>query len=68
VGDTLRDAMAAAPNRQRTVLYGHAHESGEAEILPNLRVLTVEAVYGKPCVQRVLEVESGAARGTPASA
>jgi hypothetical protein len=68
VGDTLRDAMAAAPNGQMTVLYGHTHGSGEAEILPNLRVLTVGAVYGKPCVQRVLEVESGAARGTPASA
>jgi hypothetical protein len=26
-------------------------------ILPNLRVLTGGAVYGKPCVQRVLEVE-----------
>jgi hypothetical protein len=28
-----------------------------ATILPNLRVLTGGAVYGKPCVQRVLEVE-----------
>ena len=57
VGDALREAMAAAPDRRMTVLCGHTHGSGEAQILPNLRVLTGGAVYGKPCVQRVLEVE-----------
>ena len=57
VGDALRDAMAVAPDRQMTVLCGHTHSSGEAQILPNLRVLTGGAVYGKPGVQRVLEVE-----------
>jgi hypothetical protein len=57
VGDALRDAMAAAPDRQMTVLCGHTHGSGEAQILLNLRVLTGGAVYGKPCVQRLLEVE-----------
>jgi hypothetical protein len=51
-----------------TVLYGHTHGSGEAEILPDLRVRTVGAVYGKPCVQRALELESRAARGALASA
>ncbi|QEH36583.1 Calcineurin-like phosphoesterase superfamily domain protein [Aquisphaera giovannonii] len=56
-GDALLEAMAAAPDRQMTVLCGHTHGSGEAQILPNLRVLTGGAVYGKPCVQRVLEVE-----------
>jgi hypothetical protein len=40
-----------------TVLCGHTHSSGEAQILPNLRVLTGGAVYGKPALQRVLEVE-----------
>ena len=39
------------------VLCGHTHGSGEAPILSNLRVLTGGAVYGKPGVQRVLEVE-----------
>ena len=40
-----------------TVLCGHTHGSGEAQILPNLRVLTGGAVCGKPWVQRVLEIE-----------
>jgi len=57
VGDALREAMAAAPDRQMTVLCGHTHGSGEAQILPNLCVLTGGAVYGKPGVQRVIEVE-----------
>ncbi len=57
IGDALRDAMAAAPDRQMTVLCGHTHSSGEAQILPNLRVLTGEAVYGKPGIQRILEIE-----------
>ena len=56
-GDALLGAMAAAPDRQMTVLCGHTHGSSEAQILPNLRVLTGGVVYGKPCVQRVLEVE-----------
>jgi hypothetical protein len=43
--------------RKMTVLCGHTHGSGEAQVLPNLRVLTGGAVYGKPGVQRVLEVE-----------
>ncbi|MDG3006434.1 metallophosphoesterase family protein [Paludisphaera mucosa] len=57
VGDALVEAAAAAPDRQMSVLCGHTHGSGEAQILPNLRVLTGGAVYGKPRVQRVLEVE-----------
>jgi len=57
VGDALREAMIAAPDRRMTVLCGHTHGAGEADVLPNLRVLTGGAVYGKPCVQRVIEVE-----------
>lgn len=57
VGDVLREAMQAAPDRKMTVLCGHTHGSGEADILPNLRVLTGGAVYGNPHVQRVIEVE-----------
>jgi hypothetical protein len=48
---------SAAPDRQMTVLCGHTHGSSEAEILPNLRVLTGGAVYGNPCVQRLLLVD-----------
>jgi 3',5'-cyclic-AMP phosphodiesterase len=56
VGDTLLEAMTAAPDRQMTVLCGHTHGCGEAQILPNLRVLTGGARYGAPAVQRVLEL------------
>jgi 3',5'-cyclic-AMP phosphodiesterase len=56
VGDVLKEAMAGRPDRRMTVLCGHTHGSGEAEILPNLRVVTGGAVYGRPELQRVLEV------------
>jgi len=56
VGDALFEAMAAAPDRRMTVLCGHTHGGGEAQILPNLRVLTGGARYGNPDVQRVLQV------------
>jgi Icc protein len=57
VGDVLAEAMAAHPDRNMTVLCGHTHGAGEAEMLPNLRVLTGGAVYGMPRIQRVLDVE-----------
>ena len=56
VGDALAEAMTAHPDRKMTVLCGHTHGGGEVEILPNLRVLTGEAVYGKPTMRRVFEV------------
>ena len=54
VGDVLAEAMAAHPECEMTVLCGHTHSPGEAQILPNLRVLTGGAVYGRPAIQRVL--------------
>ncbi len=56
-GDALAEAMVAAPGRKMTVLCGHTHGAGEAQVLPNLRVLTGGAVYGEPRVQRVLDLE-----------
>jgi 3',5'-cyclic AMP phosphodiesterase CpdA len=56
VGDVLAEAMASAPDRTMTVLCGHTHGGGEADILPNLRVLTGGARYGRPDVQRVIEI------------
>ena len=56
VGDALVEAMARASDREMTVLCGHTHGGGEAQILPNLRVLTGGARYGHPTVQRVIEV------------
>ena len=57
VGDALVEAMAAAPDRTMTVLCGHTHGGGESLILPNLRVLTGGARYGRPEVQRLIAVD-----------
>src|SRR4051794_30540182 len=57
VGEVLAAAMVAHPGCEMTVLCGHTHSPGEVEILPNLRVLTGGAEYGRPVVQRVLTVE-----------
>jgi 3',5'-cyclic AMP phosphodiesterase CpdA len=56
-GDVLVELMRAHPDQQMTVLCGHTHGAGEAQVLPNLRVLTGGAEYGKPKVQQVLELE-----------
>lgn len=46
----------AAEREEAETVHRHTHGSGEAQILPNLRVLTGGARYGAPVVQRVLEV------------
>jgi 3',5'-cyclic-AMP phosphodiesterase len=56
VGDALAEAMADRPDREMTVLCGHTHGAGEAQVLPNLRVLTGGARYGQPEIQQMLEV------------
>lgn len=56
-GVVLRELATANPDKSILVLCGHTHSAGEAEILPNLRVLTGAAEYRYPCLQRVLEVE-----------
>lgn len=55
VGDVLVEVMQKHPDRQLTVLCGHTHSSGEAQILPNLHVLTGGAEYGKPQIQQIFE-------------
>jgi Icc protein len=57
VGDALIDVVAAHPDRRVTVLCGHTHGSGRAQILPNLEVLTGGAEYGAPEVQPLLEID-----------
>jgi hypothetical protein len=57
VGEVLAEAMRNAPERSMTVLCGHTHGAGEVQILPNLRVITGGAEYGRPVVDRVLEVD-----------
>ncbi len=57
VGDVLKKVMQSNPQSNLLVLCGHTHSGGEVQILPNLQVLTGEAKYGEPVVERVLEVE-----------
>ncbi|WP_447975459.1 metallophosphoesterase [Nitrospira sp. Kam-Ns4a] len=56
VGDLLLDLLRTHPDRHVTVLCGHAHGAGAVQMLPNLLVLTGEAEYGVPQIQRVFEV------------
>jgi len=55
-GEALREIMASHPDRRMTILCGHTHSGGTAQILPNLEVLTGEARYRHPAVQRVFDV------------
>jgi 3',5'-cyclic AMP phosphodiesterase CpdA len=57
VGEVLAAAMASHPDCEMTVLCGHTHSPGEAQILGNLRVLTGGAEYGRPVVQRIVVAE-----------
>ena len=58
-GEVLYAAMERHPDKEMLVLCGHTHGSGECQILPNLRVLTGGAEYGKPKVQCLLDVGFG---------
>jgi 3',5'-cyclic-AMP phosphodiesterase len=50
-GEVLVEVMRTHPDRELLVLCGHTHSSGTAQVLPNLKVLTGEAVYGRPEIQ-----------------
>ena len=52
-GDVLEDAMRKHPEKRMTVLCGHTHGGGTAQILPNLITYTGPARYGHPVVQDV---------------
>ena len=56
VGEVLKREVAARPDRQLTVLCGHTHGAGAADILPNLRVITGGAEYGRPQVQEPIVI------------
>ncbi len=53
VGQALLQIMRQRPDRKLTVLCGHTHSPGEAWPLANVQILTGEAEYGHPCIQRV---------------
>ena len=56
VGEVLKELMLEYPEKQMTVLCGHTHSSGHAQILNNLEVLTGKSSYGEPEVQQIVEV------------
>jgi 3',5'-cyclic-AMP phosphodiesterase len=56
-GEAVREAAEKFPKCKITVLCGHTHSGGQAQIRENLVVLTGSATYGEPAVQKVLEVE-----------
>jgi 3',5'-cyclic-AMP phosphodiesterase len=55
-GQVFRKYMERFPEKKMTILCGHCHSSGSAEILPNLHVKTGGAVYKSPEVQEILTV------------
>jgi Icc-related predicted phosphoesterase len=57
VGDRLAALMRKHPQNNMTVLCGHTHSSGIVQILDNLSVLTGGADYGRPELQRVIDLD-----------
>ena len=54
-GEAMRRVMQENSQADLLVLCGHTHGGGDVQILENLRVLTGEAAYGSPAIQRVFE-------------
>ncbi|NDJ86153.1 MAG: metallophosphoesterase [Chloroflexi bacterium] len=63
VGDVLLDLVPGYPNCDVTVLCGHTHWGGEARILDNLLVITGQAEYGSPAIQRIFTLNDGDTSG-----
>lgn len=57
VGVRLAALMRKHPQNNMTVLCGHTHGSGFAQILMNLSVLTGGAEYGRPELQRIFDLD-----------
>jgi Icc protein len=57
MGDVLLEFMRKNQEKQMTVLCGHTHGAGNAQILPNLIVHSGSARYGHPKIQKVFEWE-----------
>jgi len=55
-GESLKTIMQLYPDKHLTVLCGHTHSEGEVKIGSNITVFTGQAEYGKPVIQRIIEV------------
>ena len=56
VGDVLLEYARQHPDQQLTVLCGHTHHGGIANMRDNLVVHTGAAIYGQPSVEGLIEV------------
>ncbi len=56
IGDVMIKVMESNPNSYLVVLCGHTHGSGKVKILNNLEVQTGGAEYGKPKIQKVIDL------------
>lgn len=57
VGHAIDDVMRRHPQQQLTVLCGHTHGAGLAQPLPNVRVETGAAEYGRPAITKIWEID-----------
>jgi len=57
VGEVLASVMRKHPECKLTVLCGHTHSPGVANLLPNLCVKTGSAEYGHPRLQELIIIE-----------
>lgn len=51
------EVMKLYPQCRLTVLCGHTHSPGTAQILPNLQTLTGRAEYGKLYIQHIFDID-----------
>ena len=56
VGQVLESHMTEHLNQKMTVLCGHTHGGGKAQIAPNLVCLTGDSEYHNPKVEKTLEI------------
>ena len=55
-GEALSDVMRAHPESRMTVLCGHTHGGGRIQPEANVEVITGAAEYGRPCIQKIIDV------------
>jgi hypothetical protein len=60
VGRILRSASESRPDCQFTVLCGHTHNAGVANITANLIVYTGAADYGRPDIEGLVTIAAEA--------
>jgi hypothetical protein len=56
-GDVLREMASRRTNHSFSVLCGHTHSPGEVRILDNLAVSTAGTDYGRPVIERIIDLE-----------